>query len=80
MAKAAKKDKKSNKKVKTFTTSDVAEELGIEAKTLRVWLRDNNLGVGRGKQYKFSQKQRDRILEEYRNEDEVEDDETDDED
>lgn len=67
MAKAAKKESK------TFTTAELAEELGIESKTLRVWLRSHDYGVGRGKQYKFTKKQRKHILDTYREPEETED-------
>lgn len=42
---------------KSITTTQIADDLGIESKTLRVWLRAHDYGVGRGKQYKFTKKQ-----------------------
>lgn len=39
-----------------LSTKDVAEKLGTDAKTLRVFLRASNHGVGSGKPYEFSAK------------------------
>lgn len=71
--KSATKKASKPKKVATFTTSDIAEELGIESKTLRVFLRSQDMGVGRGKRYKFTEAEVAEIVDAYQS-DEVEDD------
>lgn len=71
---------KAKKKAKTFTTRDIADDLGIEPKTLRVWLRDNDMGVGRGKEYKFTARQVEKIIDLYNGDDDLDEDDEDDED
>ncbi|SKI02284.1 hypothetical protein [Mycobacteroides abscessus] len=39
-----------------LSTKDVAEKLGTDAKTLRVFLRASKHGVGSGKRYEFTGK------------------------
>jgi len=53
------------KSAKTLTTRDIAEELGIAPKALRVWLRQQDRGVGRGKEYRFTPKQAAKIIRQY---------------
>lgn len=78
--KSASKKAPKPKKVATFTTSDIAEELGIESKTLRVFLRSQDMGVGRGKRYKFTEAEVAEIVDAYQSDDEVEDDDESDDD
>jgi phage antirepressor YoqD-like protein len=43
---------------KKIGAKELAEQLGIDPKDLRVWLRENGKGLGkRGKRYEFSPKQ-----------------------
>lgn len=60
MAKQAKQSKKYH------TTRDMAEELDVESKTLRVWLRGQDLGVGRGREYRFTDKKFRRLVKQYK--------------
>lgn len=50
---------------KYHSTRELAEELGVESKTIRVWLRGQDLGVGRGKEYKFSDKKFRKLIKQY---------------
>lgn len=51
---------------KKFTTTDLAELLDISTKALRVWLRSQDLSVGRGKQYKFSEAKMEKLARKYK--------------
>lgn len=53
-------------KQKYHNTRELAEELGVESKTLRVWLRDQDLGVGRGREYRFTDKKFRKLVKQYR--------------
>jgi hypothetical protein len=46
----------SEKQENTLSTKQVAEAIGTDAKTFRVFLRSQELGVGAGKRYAFEQK------------------------
>lgn len=60
----AKKDKSAKAK-KNVTTTDIADELGIDSKALRVFLRSDGNGVGRGKRYRFTEKQAAKLIQKY---------------
>lgn len=66
---AATKDKIENteakKKVKGVSTKELADRLEIEPRQLRYFLREHDLGVGRGKRYDFTEKQARKIEELY---------------
>lgn len=59
MAKTAKKDKKK------FGTKDLADRLEVTPKQVRVWLRSQDLNVGRGKEYKFSEAKLEKLAAKY---------------
>lgn len=45
---------------------EIAQDLGIEAKTLRVFLRSKDMNVGRGKRYEFTAGQASKIKADYK--------------
>jgi hypothetical protein len=45
---------------------EIAQDLGIEAKTLRVFLRSKDMNVGRGKRYEFTAGQAAKIKSDYK--------------
>lgn len=47
----------SSKDKQPITVKDLAADLGIEPKDLRVWLRGEGKGQGRGKRYEFTTKE-----------------------
>lgn len=40
---------------KVVTPKEIAEELGLTPLQVRIWLRSQELNVGRGKRYKFTE-------------------------
>lgn len=51
---------------KYHSTRELAEELGVESKTIRVWLRGQDLGVGRGREYRFTEKKFRKLIKAYK--------------
>lgn len=63
MATAQSTERVSVKQLALRISKKTGEE--IDAKNLRVWLRNHNRGVGQGKRYSFTPKQAAKLQEEY---------------
>jgi hypothetical protein len=49
----------------TQTPRMIAEELDITPVQFRIFLREQGVGVGRGKRYKFTKKQAEKLVKKY---------------
>jgi transposase-like protein len=56
-----------------LTAKDLAEQLGIDSRDLRKWLRSHEMGVGRGgKKYEFTAQQATKLIKQFQAEAEEE--------
>jgi len=56
----------------TITPKDIAEELGVTPLQFRIFLRGRQMGVGRGKRYRFTQSKAERLKRAYAREHDLE--------
>lgn len=49
----------------TVTPKDIAEDLDVTPLQIRIFLRSRQMNVGRGKRYKFTTKQAEKLKTEY---------------